>query len=153
MQLRPPGQCPFFIYPVVPPLPSGTYSIYPHPPVLPVLPSPPPPPGPCIPLLHMIPCHITDVSTGQPVPDIYTHAYQVTYWSLPSFVMPNPSFQAQDQNPNPLQEEMNLITHGYPAHGPDHPRLLTQAVNVPASSDQMQTRSLVRDFRLGNFNP
>ncbi|KAM6488173.1 hypothetical protein HDV62DRAFT_385117 [Trichoderma sp. SZMC 28011] len=145
LELRPPGQRPFFIYPVVPPLPSGTYSIYPHPPVLPVLPSPPPPPGPCIPLLHMIPCHITDVSTGQPVPDIYTHAYQVTYWSLPSFVMPNPSFQAQDQNPNPLQEEMNLITHGYPTHRPNHPRSLTQAVNVPESSDQVQTRSLSAD--------
>ncbi|QYS98875.1 hypothetical protein H0G86_006031 [Trichoderma simmonsii] len=145
LELRPPGQCPFFIYPVVPPLPSGTYSIYPHPPVLPVLPSPPPPPGPCIPLLHMIPCQITDVSTGQPLPDIYTHAYQVTYWSLPSFVMPNPSFQAQDQNPNPLQEEMNLITHGYPEHRPNHPRLLTQAVNIPASSDQVQTRSLGSD--------
>ncbi|KAK0765624.1 hypothetical protein N5P37_001561 [Trichoderma harzianum] len=145
LELRPPGQCPFFIYPVAPPLPSGSYSIYPHPPVLPVLPSPPPPPGPCIPLLHMIPCQITDVSTGQPLPDIYTPAYQVTYWSLPSFVMPNPRFQAQDQNLNPLQEEMNLITHGYSGHRPNHPRLLTQAVNVPACSDQVQTHSLSAD--------
>lgn len=96
-------------------------------------------------MLHMIPCQITDVSTGQPLPDIYTFAFQVTYWPLPNSVMPNPSFQAQDQNPNPLQEEMNTITHGYPAHRPDHPRSLTQAVNVPESIDQVRTRSLSPD--------
>ncbi|KAL6690450.1 hypothetical protein J3F84DRAFT_389378 [Trichoderma pleuroticola] len=145
-ELRPPGEFPYFTYPGLPPLPHGSsHSIYPHPPVLPVLPSPPPPPGPCIPMLHMIPCQITDVSTGQPLPDIYTYAFQVIYWPLPNSVMPNPSFKAQDQNPNPLQEEMNIMAHGYPAHRLDHPRPLTQTVNVPESIDQVQTRSLSPD--------
>ncbi|UKZ51867.1 hypothetical protein TrVGV298_005632 [Trichoderma virens] len=141
-ELRPPGLYPYFIYPVVPPLPyGGGHSIYPRPPVLPVLPSPPPPPGPCFPLLHMVPCQIMDVSTGQPLPDLYTFAFKVTYWSLPIFAMPNPSFQIQDQNPYPLQEEMNARIHGHLAHRPHHPPSLTQALNAPGRIDEVQACS------------
>ncbi|KAL7950562.1 hypothetical protein V8C42DRAFT_340183 [Trichoderma barbatum] len=138
----PPGLYPYFTYPVVSQLPhGGGCSIYPRPPVLPILPSSPPPPGPCFPLLHMVPCQIMDVSTGRPLPDRYTFAFRVTYWSPPIFAMPSPNFQAQEQNPQPLQEEMNTRTHGHLAHEPLRLTSMAQAVDVLNRIDEVHIRS------------
>ncbi|KAL7819767.1 hypothetical protein V8C26DRAFT_27491 [Trichoderma gracile] len=131
--------------PVIPPAPYGPPIFQPHPPLpLPVLPPPPPPPEPCYQLLHLTPCQIVSLSTGQPVPDRYSFAYRVTYWPLRLYSAPGTGAQPDGQNPNPHPEEMNSSGSGTLVFESHRLTPLAQVANKPDGAGEGQNHLTVR---------
>ena len=130
---------------VIPQAPYGPAIFQPRPPLpLPLLPPPPPPLEPCYPLLHLTPCQIASVSTGQPVPDRYFFAYRVTYWPLRLYSAPGTGAQSDGQNPNPTQEEMKSSGSGPLVFGSHRLTPLAQMAKIPDGTGESQTHSMVR---------